>query len=158
FLSRLFRHSSFYIRTDRGIRSAQDLRGRLVGVTEYQMTAGLWARGLLSDDYGVPARDVRWRSGGMDQPGLTERTPITRSGGLASAPRPPDKTLWGMLEAGELDAMIAARAPACFRRRAPSIDRLWPDFREVEEDYFRRTGLFPIMHLVGIRRRLVEAH
>jgi len=158
FLSRLFRHSSFYIRTDRGIRSAKDLRGKLVGVTEYQMTAGLWARGLLSDDYGVPAQDVHWRSGGMDQPGLSERTPITLSGGIDLAPIPPDKTLSGMLEAGELDAMIAARAPACFRRRAPNIDRLWPDFREVEEDYFRRTGLFPIMHLVGIRRRLVEAH
>src|SRR5215471_20895162 len=89
FVSRLFRHSSFYIRTDRGITSAKDLRGKLVGVTEYQMTAGLWARGLLSDDYGVPAQDVHWRSGGMDQPGLSERTPITLSGGIDLAPIPP---------------------------------------------------------------------
>ena len=158
FLSRLFRHSAFYIRTDRGIRSAPDLRGQRVGVTEYQMTAGLWARGLLSDDYGVRAQDVHWRSGGMDQPGLTERTPIKLTADIDLEPIPADKTLSGMLEAGELDAMIAARAPACFLRGAPNIARLWPDFRPVEEDYFRRTGLFPIMHLVGIRRSLVEKH
>lgn len=158
FLSRLFRHSSFYIRTDRGIRSAKDLRGKLVGVTEYQMTAGLWARGLLSDDYGVRAQDVHWRSGGMDKPGLTERTPIKLTADIDLQPIPNDKTLSGMLEAGQLDAMIAARAPSCFLRGARNIARLWPDFRAAEEDYFGRTGLFPIMHLVGIRRSLVDAH
>lgn len=158
FVSRLFRHSSFYIRTDRGIRSAEDLRGKLVGVTEYQMTAGLWARGLLSDDFKVRASEVRWRSGGMDSPGLTERTPIKLSADIDLRPIPPDKTLSGMLEAGELDALIAARAPSCFVQRAPHIDRLFPDFRAAEEDYYRRTRMFPIMHLIGIRRSLVEAH
>ena len=158
FLSRLFRHSSFYIRTDRGIKSAEDLRGKVIGVTEYQMTAGLWARGLLSDDYGVPSTDVHWRSGGMDTTGLTERTPIKLSAGIDLQPIPADKTLSRMLEAGELDAMLAARAPECFRRGAPHIARLWPDFQEVEEDYFKRTGLFPTMHVVGIRRSLVQAH
>ena len=158
FLSRLFRHSSFYIRTDRGIQSAKDLRGKVVGITEYQMTAGLWARGLLSDDYGVRAQDVHWRSGGMDKPGLIERTPIKLTTDIDLQPIPSGKTLSSMLEAGELDAMIAARAPACFLRGSPHIARLWPDFRDAEEDYFKRTGLFPIMHLVGIRRSLVEAH
>ena len=158
FVSRLFRHSSFYIRTDRGIQSAKDLRGKLVGVTEYQMTAGLWARGLLSDDYGVRAQDVHWRSGGMEKPGLTERTPIELTADIDLQPIQKDKTLSGMLEAGELDAMIAARAPSCFLRGAPNVARLWPDFRAAEEDYFLRTGLFPIMHLIGIRRSLVEAH
>ena len=158
FLSRLFRHSSFYIRADRGIKSAKDLRGKVVGVTEYQMTAGLWARGLLSDDYGVRAQDVHWRSGGMDTPGLTERTPIKLPADIDLQPIPNDKTLSGMLEAGELDAMVAARAPSCFLRGAPNVARLWPDFQAAEEDYFRRTGLFPIMHLVGIRRSLVQAH
>jgi 4,5-dihydroxyphthalate decarboxylase len=158
FVSRLFRHSSFYIRTDRGIQSAMDLRGKLVGVTEYQMTAGLWARGLLSDEYSVRAQDVRWRSGGMDKPGLTERTPIKLPADIDLQPIAKDQTLSDMLEAGELDAMIAARAPSCFLRGAPGIARLWPDFRVAEEDYFKRTGLFPIMHLIGIRRSLVEAH
>jgi len=158
FVSRLFRHSSFYIRTDRGIHSAKDLRGKTVGVTEYQMTAGLWARGLLSDDFGVRSQEIHWRRGGMDKPGLAERTPIKLSADIDLQPIPDDKTLSGMLVAGDLDAMIAARAPAPFLQGAPNIARLWPDFRAAEEDYFKRTGLFPIMHLIGIRRSIVEKH
>jgi 4,5-dihydroxyphthalate decarboxylase len=158
FISRLFRHSSFYIRTDRGIRSAKDLRAKTVGVTEYQMTAGLWARGLLSDDYEVRSQEIHWRRGGMDQPGLTERTPIKLARDIDLKEIPEGKTLSGMLMDGELDAMIVARAPAPFLQNAPNIARLWPDFRTAEEEYFKRTGLFPIMHLVGIRRSLVEKH
>jgi 4,5-dihydroxyphthalate decarboxylase len=158
FVSRVFRHSSFYIRTDRGIKSGKDLRGKTVGVTEYQMTAGLWARGLLSDDFGVRSQEIYWRRGGMDKPGLAERTPIKVTDNIDLQPIPDGKTLSGMLEAGELDAMIAARAPSAFLRGATNIARLWPDFRAAEEDYFKRTGLFPIMHLIGIRRSLVEKH
>ena len=158
FVSRVFRHSSFYIRTDRGIRSAQDLRGKTVGVTEYQMTAGLWARGLLSDDFGVRAQEIRWRRGGMEQAGLAERTPIELTTDIDLQPIPNNKTLSAMLVDGELDAIIAAHAPAPFLKRVPTIARLWPDFRAAEEDYFKRTGLFPIMHLIGIRRSLVEKH
>ena len=158
FVSRLFRHSSFYIRTDRGIKSAKDLRGRMIGVTEYQMTAGLWARGLLSDDFGVRAQDIHWRRGGMEKPGLAERTPITLTEDIDLQPIPDGKTLSAMLAAGELDAMIAAQAPSAFSRGAPNVARLWPDFRAAEEDYFKRTALFPIMHLIGIRRSLVEQH
>jgi len=158
FVSRVFRHSSFYIRTDRGIRSAKDLRGKTVGVTEYQMTAGLWARGLLSDDFGVRAQEIGWRRGGMDQPGGAERTPIKLSADIDLQSIGEGKTLSGMLIDGELDAIIAAHAPAPFLRHSANIGRLWPDFRAAEEDYFRRTGLFPIMHLIGIRRSLVEQH
>jgi 4,5-dihydroxyphthalate decarboxylase len=89
---------------------------------------------------------------------LTERTPIKLPADIDLRPIPADKTLSGMLEEGELDAVIAARAPRCFVQRAPQIDRLFPDFRAAEEDYFRRTRLFPIMHLIGIRRSLVEGH
>ena len=158
FVSRLFRHSSFYIRTDRGIKSAKDLRGKTIGVTEYQMTAGLWARGLLSDDFGVRAQDIHWRRGGMEKPGLAERTPITLTEDIDLQPIPDGKALSAMLAAGELDAMIAAQAPSAFSRGAPNVARLWPDFRAAEEDYFKRTALFPIMHLIGIRRSLVEQH
>jgi 4,5-dihydroxyphthalate decarboxylase len=157
FVSRVFRHSSFYVRTDCGIRSAQDLRGKTIGVTEYQMTAGLWARGLLSDDFGVRAQEISWRRGGMDQPGGAERTPI-KPPGIDLEPIPDGKTLSGMLVAGELDAIVSAHAPAPFLQGVANIGRLWPDFRTAEEDYFRRTGLFPIMHLIGIRRSLVEQH
>ena len=158
FVSRVFRHSSFYIRTDHGIRSAQDLRGKTIGVTEYQMTAGLWARGLLADDFGVSAQEIRWRRGGMDAPGGAERTPIKLSVDIDLQPIADGKTLSGMLVDGELDAIISAHTPAPFLNGAANIGRLWPDFRSAEEDYFRRTGLFPIMHLIGIRRALVEQH
>src|SRR5262249_57460067 len=141
-----------------GIPPARARGGRPVGATESKMTAGLWARGLLSDDFGVRAQDIHWRRGGMDQPGLAERTPIKLPGDIDLKPIAEGKTLSGMLEAGEIDAMIAARAPAPFLRGAPNIGRLWPDFRAAEEDYFKRTGLFPIMHLIGIRRSLVEKH
>jgi 4,5-dihydroxyphthalate decarboxylase len=94
----------------------------------------------------------------MDQPGLAERTPIKVPDDIDLKPIPEGKTLSGMLEAGDIDAMIAARAPAPFLRGAANIGRLWPDFRAAEEDYFKRTGLFPIMHLIGIRRSLVEKH
>jgi 4,5-dihydroxyphthalate decarboxylase len=158
FVSRVFRHSSFYIRTDRGIRTAADLRGKTVGVPEYQMTAGLWARGLLSDEFGVTAQEVRWRRGGVDHPGGAERTAIDLPADIDLESIPDGATLSGMLVDGELDAIIATSAPAPFVNRSPKIGRLWPDFGTAEEDYFKRTNLFPIMHLIGIRRVLAEKH
>jgi 4,5-dihydroxyphthalate decarboxylase len=158
FVSRVFRHSAFYIRTDRGIRSAKDLRGKTVGVTEYQMTAGLWARGLLSDDFGVRPQEIHWRRGGMEQPGLAERTPIKLAGDIDLQSIADGKTLSQMLVDGELDAVITVHPPAPFLQRAPHIARLWPDFGAAEQDYFARTRLFPIMHLIGIRRSLAEQH
>jgi 4,5-dihydroxyphthalate decarboxylase len=158
FVSRLFRHSAFYIRTDRGIRSPADLKGKTIGVPEYQMTAALWARGILADEYGVPASDIRWRNGGLEQPGRRERTPITLPPAIELKPLGPDETLSGALASGALDAVIAARPPSCFTRGLPHVARLFPDYRAVEEAYFRKTGMFPIMHLIGVRRSLVERH
>jgi 4,5-dihydroxyphthalate decarboxylase len=158
FLSRVFRHSGFYIRTDRGITSPADLRGKTIGVPEYQMTASVWQRGLLEDEYGVSARDVAWRSGGQEQPGRVERSPFTPPDWLDLKPIPGDRTLSGMLAAGELDALITARPPSCFLDGAPNVGRLWPDFRAAEQDYFRRTRIHPIMHMVVVRRSLVEAN
>lgn len=157
FVSRSFRHSAFYIRTDRGISSPADLKGKLVGVPQYQQTAALWARGILADEYGLSAQDVRWRNGGLDQPGAAERTPIAPPG-IELRPITPDATLSAMLAEGALDAIIAARPPACFLEKARFVDRLFPDFRTAEEAYFRKTKLFPVMHLIGIRRSLAEAH
>lgn len=158
FVSRTFRHSGIYIRTDRGIRSPEDLRGRLIGLPEYQITAVVWLRGLMQDEYGVKPNDIRWRQGGIEEPGRTERTPLKPIPGLDLKPVPPDKTLSGMLEEGELDAMFSARAPSCFTRGAPNIGRLFPDYRAAEKEYYRKTGIFPIMHLIGIRRGIVERH
>jgi 4,5-dihydroxyphthalate decarboxylase len=158
FVSRLFRHSGIYIRTDRGIRRPQDLRGKTVGVPEYQMTANVWIRGMLKDEYGVAPRDIKWRRGGLEQPGREERTRIELPPDIDIADIPRDRTLSQMLEAGELDAVMGARAPSCFLRGASNVDRLFPDYPAVEEEYFRRTKIFPIMHLIGIRRTLVERH
>jgi len=158
FVSRVFRHSGIYVRTDRGIRTPQDLKGKLIGLPEYQITAVVWMRGILQDEYGVKPADIKWRSGGIEQPGRDERTPLAPIPGLDLQPIGPDKTLSAMLEAGEIDAMFSARAPSCFLRGAPHIGRLFPDYREVEKAYYRKTGMFPIMHLIGVRKSLVERH
>jgi len=158
FLSRLFRHSAFYIRTDRGIRSPQDLRGKLIGVPEYQMTAALWARGILSDEYGVKAEEIRWRNGGLNKAGRAERTPISLPSRFELQSIPSDRTLSDMLAAGELDGIVTARIPSCYAAGAPNVNRLFPDFRSAEEDYYRKTQVFPIMHLLAIRKSLVAAH
>ncbi len=158
FVSRLFRHSSIYIRTDRGIRGPQDLKGKLVGVPEYQMTANVWVRGMIEEEYGVKPKDIRWRRGGLEEPGREERARIKLPAEIDLQAVPSDRSLSDMLEKGELDAVIGARAPSCFARGAPNVDRLFPNYPEAEEAYFRKTGLFPIMHAVGIRRSLVEQH
>jgi 4,5-dihydroxyphthalate decarboxylase len=158
FVSRLFRHSGIYVRTDRGIARPQDLKGKTIGVPEYQMTAAVWIRGTLQDDFGVRTQDVHWRNGGIEQPGREERTPLKLPAGIDLKSIPKDQTLSRMLEAGELDGMIGARAPSCFTRGAPNVARLFPDFRAVEQDYFRRTRIFPMMHVIGIRRTLAERH
>jgi 4,5-dihydroxyphthalate decarboxylase len=158
FVSRLFRHSSIYIRTDRGIRAPEDLKGRTVGVPEYQMTANVWVRGMLEEEYGVKPADIKWRRGGLEEAGREERSPMKTPPGVDLDSVPHHRTLSEMLEQGELDAVIGARAPSCFLRGAPNVARLFPDYPAAEADYYRKTGLFPIMHAIGIRRSLAEKY
>ena len=157
FVSRAFRHSGIYVRTDRGIKEPSDLKGKVIGLPEYQMTANVWIRGLLQDEYGLYPRDVHWRRGGIEQPGRDERTPIELSSEIDLQSIPNDKTLSGMLETGEIDGFIGARPPSCVTRGAPHIARLFETYRDAEEDYFRKTKIFPIMHVVGIRRALLAS-
>jgi 4,5-dihydroxyphthalate decarboxylase len=158
FVSRVFRHGDIYIRTDRGIRSPEDLRGKLVGVPEYQMTAALWIRGILSDEYNVKTSEIRWRNGGLQRPGREERTPISLPSTIELKTIPADKTLSGMLADGEIDALITAVRPLCFIQGGPNVGRLFPEFRSAEEAYYRKTGMFPIMHMMGVRRSLADAN
>ncbi len=158
FVSRLFRHSGIYIRTDRGIDKPQDLAGKTIGLPEYQITANVWIRGILQDDYGVKPASIHWRRGGVEEPGRLERAPIKLPPDIDLQQVADGKTLSGMLEAGELDGVISARAPSCFERGAANVARLFPDYRRTEEDYFRRTKIFPTMHIIGIRRSLAEKH
>jgi 4,5-dihydroxyphthalate decarboxylase len=122
------------------------------------MTAALWARGILSDEYGVKAEEIRWRNGGLNKAGRAERTPISLPSRFELQSIPSDRTLSDMLAAGELDGIVTARIPGCYAAGAPNVDRLFPDFRSAEEDYYRKTQVFPIMHLLAIRKSLVAAH
>jgi 4,5-dihydroxyphthalate decarboxylase len=158
FTSRVFRHSGIYIRTDRGIKRPEDLKGKTIGMPEYQQTANVWIRGVLSDEHGVGRGDAKWRTGGLDEPGRAERTPIKLPPDVDLKPIPKDRTLSQMVESGEIDAMFSPRPPGCMERNAPNVARLFPEYVPVEEDYYKRTGIFPIMHLIGIRRELVEKH
>ncbi|MEV7009330.1 ABC transporter substrate-binding protein [Streptosporangium sp. NPDC051022] len=158
FLSRSFRHSSIYLRSGAGIGDPRDLAGRRIGVPEYQMTASVWTRGLLHDDYGVEASSVTWRTGGLEQPGRAERQPLTLPSHLRVEPVAADRTLIDELLDGEIDAIMAPRIPSAFRRGEPAIGRLFPDYAARELDYFQRTGIFPIMHLVVIRADVHARH
>jgi 4,5-dihydroxyphthalate decarboxylase len=157
FLSRSFRHSALYMRTDRGIDSPQALKGRRIGVPDFQQTAGIWVRGMLGDEYGVNSRDVCWVVGGLEQAGREARVPYSLPDDIRIEPIGADQTLSKMLDAGEIDAVIAPKPPSCFGRNE-YVQRLFPDFRDDEEAWFSKTGLFPPMHLLGIRRTLVEQH
>jgi 4,5-dihydroxyphthalate decarboxylase len=158
FLSRSFRHSAVYVRTDRGIRSAADLAGRTIGLPEYQQTAALWVRGMLREHYGVDTRGIVWRTGGLETPGAGERVALTLPPGHDVAPIPNGSTLNAMLADGQLDAIVGPRPPSCFTARSAPVDRLWPDYRAEEERYFDATGFFPIMHCLAIRKDVAEAH
>jgi 4,5-dihydroxyphthalate decarboxylase len=156
-LSKIFRHSCIYVRTDAGIRTPADLKGKRVGTTQYSATALVFMRGMLQHDYGVKPSDLHWFMGGLntftEQPLIPLNLPDVRLDFL-----PPGRTLEAMLEAGELDALLSIYLPQLFLKGSPRIARLFPNFKEVEQDYYRRTGIFPIMHTVVLRRDVHEAH
>jgi 4,5-dihydroxyphthalate decarboxylase len=157
FVSKVFRHSSIYVRADRGIATPRDLIDKRVGMPEYQMTACLWARGILEDEYGVKPRDIRWFTGGQEEPGRRERSPLSVDPTVSITRIPDDQTLSAMLDRGEIDAIISARVPSCYGTN-PQVKRMFENFREVEAAYYDKTRIFPIMHTIGIRKTLVEEH
>jgi 4,5-dihydroxyphthalate decarboxylase len=158
FPSRAFRHNSIYIRTDRGIAGPQDLKGRRIGIPEYQLTATVWARAILLDDHGVRPADIAWVRGGLEQPGRVEKIQLALPDDVHIEQAPEGATLSGMLARGEIDGLIAPRAPSCFEHGEPDVGWLFPDPAAAATDWFRRVGIFPIMHILGIRRSLVERH
>src|SRR5579863_1019786 len=156
FPSRYFRHSCIYISAASGIREPKDLIGKRVGNPEYQMTAPVWIRGILSDEYGVPVESVTYFSGGEEQPGRTEKIPLSLPPAIRLESIPPDRTLSNMLETGEIDALYTARAPSTFANGSGKVRRLFPDYAAVEREYFRKTKIFPPMHIIAIRRDVYE--
>ncbi len=156
FPSRMFRHRSIFINTDAGIRRPEDLAGKRIGTPEFQQTAGVWIRGFLEDDHGVAQDDVEWHFGSFNEPGpYHERAPVKLPDSLPHRIIPETTTLSEQLANGDIDAIISAQAPASLGR-SPKVARLFPDYPAVEQDYFRRTGYFPIMHTVVIRRSVYE--
>ncbi len=149
FPSRAFRHSAIYTRSDRGIRSAADLAGRVIGLPEYQQTAALWVRGILREYYGVDTRTIRWRTGG-------ERVAITLPDGFDVQPM--GEPLEAALAAGRIDALIGPRPPASFRDGSAPVVRLYPDYRSEEIAWHQASGFFPIMHCMAVRKDIAEAH
>lgn len=158
FVSRHFRHSAIYVRTDRDLRGPADLKGKLVGLPEYQQTANVWMRGIFKEEYGVDPSDIHWRTGGQEEPGRDERTPLKLGGNIDLQPIPAGKTLSRMLTEGELDAVFSARELSSFVNRAPHVGLMFPNYREAEMAYYKRSGIFPIMHLVGVRKSLAERY
>ena len=157
FPSRAFRHTSVYVRTDR-IRQPSDLKGRRVGLPEYQLTANVWVRLFLEEDHGVKPSDVTWVRGGYEQPGRVEKITLTLPPGVEVENVPEGATISGLLAAGELDAVIGPRAPSCFDQGHPDVGYLFPNPQQAATEWYRRTRLFPIMHTLGIRRSLAERH
>jgi 4,5-dihydroxyphthalate decarboxylase len=158
FPSRYFRHSCIYVNAASGIRTARDLIGRRVGKPEYQMTAPVWIRGILSDHYGVPVDSVTYVTGGEETPGRSEKLKLDLPPSIRVERIGPDQTLSQMLRDGEIDALYTARAPSSFRAGDDRVVRLFPDYREIERDYYRSTGIFPIMHTIALRREVYEAN
>lgn len=155
FVSRMFRHTSIYVRTDR-IRTPEDLKGRKVGIPEYQLTANVWARAILEDDFGVKPSDIHWVRGGIEHADRPEKISLQLPKDIRIESAPAGRTISDLLADGEIDGFMAPRPPTTVGRQ--NVGWLFRDPVQAAEDYFRRTGVFPIMHLIGVRRTLAERH
>ena len=156
FPSRAFRHSGIYVNAKAGITSPADLVGRRVGVAEWQLTANVWIRGILAEHYGVALDAVEYRTGGLHEPGRHEKLPIGLPPGIRLSPIGAGETLSELLVRGEIDALYTPRTPRPFAEGRPEVTRLFSDAASEEAAYFRRTGIFPIMHVVVVRRDVYE--
>ena len=153
FVSRAFRHTSIWVRKDR-IKRPEDLRGKRVGLPEYQLTANVWARAILQDDYGVKPEEIIWVRGGIDTPGRPEKIKLQLPPMIRVESAPDGVTISEMLDKGDIDGFVAPRPPGGAALTNPNVGWLFDDPTTTAKDYYRRTGVFPIMHVVGIRKEL----
>ena len=154
FPSRFFRHSCIYVNAKSGIEKPSDLIGKRVGSPEYQMTAPVWIRGILAEHYGVPVDSVIHVTGGEESPGREEKLPLNLPPNFRMEALTGEQTLAAMLRDGEIDALVTARKPSTFD--GEKVVRLFPDYVSVEQQYWKDTGIFPIMHVIAIRREIYE--
>jgi len=158
FPSRSFRHSCIFVNRHSGICEPKDLIGKKVGSPEYQLTAPVWIRGILSDEYGVPVSAAQYFTGGQEQPGRIEKVKLALPPEIRVHLIPPGKTLSKMLEEGEIDALYTPRIPSSFHAGSGAVHRLFQNHAAVEKAYFAKTKIFPIMHTVVIRRDIYRKH
>jgi 4,5-dihydroxyphthalate decarboxylase len=159
FPSRAFRHSGIYVRSDSAIKDPSELAGKTVGVPEYQITASVWIRGTLAEHHGLDVASVRYRTGGLDEPGREEKVTLDLPAGVQVEPIGPGETLSQLLLDGRLDAVYSARNPGPYNTPGGGgIRRLFADPAGVEREYHARTGIFPIMHTLVLRREVYEQH
>jgi 4,5-dihydroxyphthalate decarboxylase len=156
FVSRAFRHTSMYVRTDR-IKKPEDLKGKKIGLPEYQLTANVWARAILEDDHGVKPSDVHWIRGGIEDADRPEKISLKLPSNVKIEDGPPGKSISALLAEGAIDGFMAPRPPS-LPKNTPNVGWLFPDPVAAAKDYFKRTGVFPIMHIVGVRRELADKH
>jgi 4,5-dihydroxyphthalate decarboxylase len=157
-LSKFFRHSCIYVRKRAGIRSPQDLKGKRVGTTQYSSTAVTFMRGMLKDEYGIEARDMHWFMGGLTKPTEAPLIPLDLPPEIRLDFVPEGDTLERMMVEERLDALLSIYIPKLFADEWVGIERLFPDFKATEKDYYKRTGIFPIMHTIALRQDVVREH
>ncbi len=155
FPSRVFRHSSLFVRSDGPVKSIGDLKGRKIGIPEWAQTAAVYSRGFLVDQFGLDLTSIEWVQSGVNQAGRMEKVELHLPARLKLTPRP-DRSLNDMLLAGEIDAVLAARPPTAFSEGDKRVKRFFDDTLSVEQAYYRETGVFPIMHAVVIRKHVLE--
>jgi 4,5-dihydroxyphthalate decarboxylase len=153
--SRLFRFSSFYVNKKSKIRTAKDLRGKTIGSPEWAHTAAVYMRGWLADEHGIGLKDIHWYQAGANEAGRIEKVELNLPKGLKLT-RVAEKSLSELLAHGEIDCALIARPPDCFRQGHPDVVRLFPDYWEMEERYYERTKVWPIMHIIAIQKRVLD--
>jgi len=158
FPSCMFRHSGIFVNRDAGIERPEDLIGKRVGTPEYQMTAAVWIRGILAEHHGVPVESVHYFTGGAEQPGRIEKIRLQLPASIRIDRIGPEQTLSRMLLDGEIDALYTARTPSTFKNSQGKVQRLFADYGKVEQAFYDQTGIFPIMHVIVIKREVYEKH
>jgi len=161
-LSKIFRHSCIYVRTGAGIKTPADLRGKRVGTSQWSSTGLVFMRGMLQHDYGVTAQDMHWFMGGLNSFVEPPLIPLNLPKEIRLDFLKDGQTLEQMFAAGELDALLSLYIPKLFlqesQKVSPSIARLFPNYKAIEQDYYRRTRIFPIMHTVALREDVYREH
>ena len=157
FPSRAFRHSSIYVRQDGDIKTPMDLAGKKIGIPEWAQTASIYSRGMLAHEYGVDLTSIEWFQAGVNDAGRREKVKLNLPAGIRYTACP-DKSISQMLLSGEIDAALSARAPDAFIHHPEVVKRLFTNYREVEQEYWQRTQIFPIMHVIAIKRTVYEAN